>query len=372
MALVLPALGAAESSPPVPAVGDAAITERLLPIREQHELPALAALVLTSDRVVAVGAVGERKRGTGIPVGLEDQWHLGSETKAMTAALIARLVENGELRWENTLTELFPELGDTADSGWKQVTVRHLLAHRAGLPANLNLGEFRGADAPAERLRAVRENLPQPPSGQPGSNYLYSNLGYILAGAMVERAGGESWEAALREQIFLPLGMTNAGYGGLGTPGQVDQPWPHRNDGKPMPANGPAVDNPPVMGPAARVHAPLADWAKFVQDQLRGARGQSGLLSAASYRELRTPPFGGDYALGWLVLERPWGGGKVLHHAGDNTMNHASAWLAPHRDFAVLVCANQGGPAAAKACDEAVSALVQWHTQTRRESSTAD
>jgi hypothetical protein len=76
---------------------------------------------------------------------------------------------------------------------------------------------------------------------------------------------------------------------------------------------------------------------------------------------LHTPPFGGDYALGWGVAERDWGGGAVLNHAGDNTMNHANVWIAPQRDFAVLVCINQGGDAALKASDAAAGALIRLH-----------
>ena len=62
-------------------------------------------------------------------------------------------------------------------------------------------------------------------------------------------------------------------------------------------------------------------WARFVADQLRGARGEAGLLKPETYKILHTPPFGGDYALGWATAEREWGGGRVLTHNGSNTMN---------------------------------------------------
>ena len=148
---------------------------------------------------------------------------------------------------------------------------------------------------------------------------------------------------------------------GLGTPGKLDQPWPHFANGQPAPNNGPTVDNPEVMGPAGTVHCSISDWAKFVADQLRGDRGERALLKPESYRQLHTPAIGGDYASGWLIAERPWGGGTVLNHAGSNTMNYAVVWLAPKRDFAVLVCTNQGGESAAKATDEAAAALIKLH-----------
>ena len=121
------------------------------------------------------------------------------------------------------------------------------------------------------------------------------------------------------------------------------------------------MDNPPVMGPAGRIYCSIQDWAKFVQDQLRGARGESALLKPATYQTLHTPPFGGDYALGWITAQRGWGGGKVLNHGGDNTMNCANVWIAPQRDFAIFVCVNQSGDTAFKATDEAVGALIKLH-----------
>jgi hypothetical protein len=84
-------------------------------------------------------------------------------------------------------------------------------------------------------------------------------------------------------------------------------------------------------------------------------------LKPETYKKLHTSPFGGDYALGWLVAQRDWGGGTVLTHVGGNMMNLAVVWMVPLRNFAVLVVSNQGGEAAAKACDEAASALIQLH-----------
>jgi hypothetical protein len=152
--------------------------------------------------------------------------------------------------------------------------------------------------------------------------------------------------------------MKSAGFGGTGMLGRIDEPWPHTADGQPTSQNGPEMDNPPVMGPAGRVHCSIQDWGRFIQDELRGARGEPALLKPASYQTMQTPPFGGDYALGWLVGQRDWAGGKALNHGGDNTMNLANVWVAPGRDFAILVCVNQSGDAAFKASDEAVGALI--------------
>lgn len=355
--LVLAPAGLA--APPVPSSGDPAIADALREVRRKFDVPAIAGAIVTGRGLERAAVVGFRKRGDETPATLEDLWHLGSDTKAMTATLAARLVEEGRLRWDTTIGACFPDLAPSLHPATTNLTLRHLLAHRAGLPANLDWHSFRQPEIRQQRTEVVRQALASAPQSEPGSKYAYSNLGYVMAGAMIERAAGQPWEEALRERIFLPLGMTNAGFGGVGTPGRIDQPWGHGRGGVPVKANGPGVDNAPVLGPAGRVHASLADWARFVADQLRGARGEPALLRTASYATLHTPPFDGDYALGWITAERDWGGGRVLNHGGCNTMNYANVWIAPRKDFAVLVCINQGDDAAARAADAAAAALIR-------------
>jgi len=341
-----------------PLIGDASVTRLLQPIRQKYNLPAMSAAVVTGDGLKLAGAVGVRQRGTEIPVTLDDLWHLGSDGKIMTSTLIARLVERGQLRWDITLAEVFPEIAPQMHPDFRRVTLLQLLSHHAGLPANLDLGAYSGGNAPQLRRRAVQAELQHAPESKPGSTYVYSNLGYIIAAAVVEKTTGQPWETLITQEVFQPLQMNSAGFGGTGTPGKIDQPWPHTENGAPVAVNGPDMDNPPVMGPAGRIHCTIQDWARFVQDQLRGARGEPALLQPESYAKLQTQPFGGDYALGWSVLSRAWGGGKVLNHCGDNTMNCANVWVAPKKDFAILVCVNQSGDQAFQATDDAVGALI--------------
>lgn len=338
----------------------ASIAALLQPIRERHNVPAVAGALVSSRGLIGIGVVGVRKRGVATPATTNDVWHLGSETKMMTATLAAVLVEEGRLRWTSTVAESFPELAPEIDPAWRSVTLTQLLTHRAGLVANLDWASLaRRGDVRAQRLAAVREAFRSAPRFPPGTRFEYSNLGYVVAGAMIERLGDRTWEAEMQRRLFQPLAMRHAGFGGVGTRGRIDAPWPHRADGQPEAGNGPDIDNPPVLGPAGRVHAPLADWARFVADQLRGARGGRGLLPAGSYHVLQTPADGADYALGWAVTTREWAGGRALTHTGSNTMNFAVVWMSPARDFAVLVCVNQGGDTAARAADEAAWALIQ-------------
>lgn len=336
----------------------------LAPIRERHDMPAMAGAVVTSRGLEAVGWTGVRKRGGTVPVTGDDLWHLGSCTKAMTAAVAGKLVEEGKLRWDSTVAEVFPGIAGDFQGGFRAVTLAQLLSHGGGLPKDLTWGEFAGSgDLPQKRLAIVRRALGMEPAYPPGTESRYSNVGYVVVGAAIEKATGKPWEEVVRELVFVPLGMSSAGFGGLGTPGKIDEPWGHAADGTPVPTNGSANDNVPVMGPVGRVHCTIQDWARFVVDQLRGARGADGLLKAKTYGAMQAPQRGGDMSLGWMVAERPWGGGRVLHHTGSNTMYYANVWIAPARDFAVLVCTNQGGDRAFKATDEAVGALIRWQGQ---------
>ena len=122
---------------------------------------------------------------------------------------------------------------------------------------------------------------------------------------------------------------------------------------------GPLNDNPPFLTPAGRVHCSMADWAKYIQGVLVATRGEEGLLQPASVQQLKEPPFGGDYALGWGIVERPWGGGKVFSHAGSNGMNYCVAWVAPVKNFAVLAAANRGGDGAPEGLDKVCSMMIR-------------
>jgi CubicO group peptidase (beta-lactamase class C family) len=339
-------------------VGDTQIVRILSDVRRKYDLPAIAAALLTSQGLQKVAAVGTRKWGTDVPVTLNDLWHLGSDTKIMTSTIVARLVEQGKLTWAMTVSEVFPDLADGFNPEAKGITVLQLLSHVAGLPANIDYDAVsRSIPVRTQRIEAVKMALRDKPLSTPGAQYLYSNIGYIVVGAMIERVLNIDWETAIAQDVFIPLKMSSAGFGGLGTAGQVDQPWGHEHAKQPVIHNGPEADNPPVLGPAGRVHCTIQDWALFVAVQLRGARGEPALLRSEDYQMLQNTHFGGDYALGWGVVSRDWAGGKALTHAGSNTMYLALAWVAPAKDFAILVCTNEGQDSF-PAADAAVSQII--------------
>jgi CubicO group peptidase (beta-lactamase class C family) len=354
----------------------------LIPIREKHKVPGLAVLVLHGQTIIARGVTGVRKSGSPEPITTSDLFHLGSCTKSMTATLCAMLVEEGKFPggWTTTVAEVFPDLSASMDPAWRPVTLEQLLTHRAGAPSDLStdglwgkLRQHKGTPTD-QRLQLVEGVTRHPPIHAPGTEFLYANAGFAIAGAMAEKVTGVAWEDLMRRRLFKPLGMSSAGFGAPGTPGRavavIDQPWGHTAAGKPI-EPGPGADNPAAIGPAGTVHCSLDDWSKYIALHLAaaGGRGQATLLTPASFAKLHSPAPGPGprYAMGWGVTARAWAGageaGRVLTHNGSNTMWFCVAWLAPEKDYAVLAACNQGGPEADKACDEAVWAMVQTYVQ---------
>ncbi len=346
------ASAAQEEAPPEP------LEELLEPLRARFELPALAGAIVRGGELVALGAVGRRRADAETPVTSADLWHLGSCTKAMTATWIALHVERGELAWQRTLGETFPELFAPGASGespharpeWRDVTLELLLQNRGGAPGQLDADGlwsrlWSHTGTPAEQRHALLEGvLARKPEAPPGTRFVYSNAGFSMAAAMAERVLGVSWEEAITRELFAPLGMQSAGFGAPGTAGQVAQPFGHRGGGAQLtPVElGPGDDNPAAIAPSGRVHASLADWAAFAALHLAGERGEAGLLRAETCAKLHEPQLAG-YAMGWVVQEPDWAAGeRVLWHNGSNTLWYCELALVPGQGCAVLVASNRG------------------------------
>ena len=353
-----PRAEAAKAPPPV--FPNAELCARLETLRSRHNLPGLAGAVVRGNDLAAAGATGVRRIDDDAPLTVNDLFHLGSCTKAMTATCLAVLVEKQKLSWDDTLAGVFPEPADAIHPDFRAVTLEQLLTHRAGMPRDGPWAELGAGLTPtAQRRNLLAALCSRTPEIRPGAECHYSNAGYALAGLMAETRTGVSWESLMRDELFTPLGMAGCGFGAPGAPDSNDQPLGHVfRDGRWIAQHR---DNPPALGPAGTVHASLADWARFVSLHLRGAQHPSRLLTAGTFARMHTPPPGGDYAHGWQVVERPWAGGRALTHNGTNGLWFSTVWIAPERDFAVLVAANAGGDSAARACDEAAGALIDWH-----------
>lgn len=341
------------------------VGDSLRKISEQHHMPAIAAAIMDEGKLVAVGVAGRRSADRAEAVTVEDKWHLGSCTKSMTASLAAMLVEDGNIRWNTSIAEIFPDEAEEMEHAWRDVTLEQLLVHRGGAPheppKDIYAQAIRQEGEPLlQRWEYVVGLLRTTPAKPPGTHWIYSDSGYAIAGAMLERAAGEPWEALMRKRIFEPLGLKSAGFGAPATPGKLDQPWGHRGYEPPYKpvAPGPDADYPPALGPAATVHMSITDFARYAQWHVDGARGECRLLKEASFKKLHTPPEDQNYAMGWAVTRRRWAGGLTLMHNGQNNMFYAVMWLGPHGNTCIVAACNADGQEAADACDEAVRMLI--------------
>jgi CubicO group peptidase (beta-lactamase class C family) len=331
-------------------------------IRDKHHLPALAVAVVKDGKICARAAVGVRKLGDPTPVTTNDVFHIGSCTKSMTATLTAMLIEDGKLNWDTTIADVFPELKGKMDKQYENVTVGQLLTHRGGVPGSPPAAAWQRAweqqGTPTQQRREFIEAvLKQPPEAPPGTKMIYSNQGYSIVGAMLEKLTGTPWEMLITDRLFKPLHMDSAGFGPPGTIGAVDEPWGHTR--KLLGAGPSQSDNPPAIGPGGTVHCTLDDLARYTIFHMQRPQ-PGGLLKPETLEKLHTPPPGAEYACGWGVVKRGWAGGTALTHNGSNTMWYVVMWLAPEKDFSVVVGTNIAGPDAEKGCDEVASAMIHY------------
>lgn len=320
--------------------------ELLLRFAQRYRVPAVAACVVPAEGPVDVHVVGVRRRG-GQDVALaSDRWHIGSCTKAFTAVLWACLVERGKAEWDMPLVEALADLSSDIHGDWADQTVDQVLWHHAGISANLSPHQMDQAwedsrPLDVQRTDAARRALWARPD-EPGQ-FRYSNLGYIIVGAAIDRLAGTTFEQALDAHVLAPLGIETAGFG---PPGEV---WGHPARfrlggfgllaGRPADPSDPRSDNPAVLSAAGTMHITVADWAKFVRVFLLGG---SDLLGEATVDRLLLTPHDGRYgmAMGWRGIGSLPGVGYAMQ--GSNTMWSATAFLGDQRRRAVLVACNDG------------------------------
>ncbi len=309
----------------------------------RHRLPAFAIAHVSDDASVTVGIAGRRSHGSDVKLGDGAPFHLGSDTKAMTAVLLATFVGDGLLDLDSSLGDLFGEL--QLDGTTSAATLRDVLGHRAGLDdSTLNLESLYAAtDSSRARAEAVTAALVQP-TGTFGA-FAYANVNYMLAGVVAERIGNDTWEHLITKRVFAPLGMSC----GFGAPRGPSAPLGHTSAGQPIPDDAPEADNPATLGPAGTVNCTMADWAKFATAVLAGLRGKdSPVLSAATAADLFADDH--DYVAGWGKLQ---GKGQTIYtHDGSNTLWYARAILLVERNEALLMASNTGERGAVDAMDE--------------------
>jgi CubicO group peptidase (beta-lactamase class C family) len=316
--------------------GDGKLQQIVEYIRIDAGLPALAAVLVHDGQIIEMAATGFRKINSKIAVTTEDKWHLGSLTKSMTSTLAAMLVKQGVISWSTTIADVYPELLGVMNNKYESIRLDQLLSHTSGMRPNLptvNSYQSSSLDLESQRQTMVNEALILSPEVEQGT-FLYSNLGYMVAGAMMERLTSTSWEILLQNNLFTSLAMTSSSFGVPDVQDNLSQPVGHISEGTGWKANN--TDNPAVMGPAGTVHSSLEDMGNYIAAHLAGARGNdvTGLLDAVEFSKLHSATDNSDYALGWAITD------STLWHNGSNTKWLADIKIFPGENTALFIVTN--------------------------------
>jgi len=313
-------------------------------------VPGLAMAVVKDGRVVFAKGYGVREFGKPAPVDTQTLFAIGSTTKAMTAAALGMLVDEGKVRWDDPVTRHLPsfQLSDPYVS--REITIRDLLTHRAGL-ANGDVLWYRADITPEEVVRRARYIRP---AYSLRSSFLYQNVMYAVAGQVVAAASGMPWERFVRTRIFAPLGMSNAVPLLDSATRRANVAAPHYRFGDTVRviANA-SVDAVASAGAVWASVADMAKWMRFVLDSARvdGRRllqpatfaewlkPQTMVTAAEFYPTARiTKPHWTTYALGWF--QEDYAGRMVDFHTGSIDGMVAIIGLIPDERLGVYVLAN--------------------------------
>lgn len=329
---------------------------------EALRVPGLAIAVVAGDEVVLSRGFGLRDREEGLPVTPHTLFAIGSSTKAMTAAVVGTLVDQGEVAWDDPVREHLPGFRLSDPTITERLTVRDLLTHRSGLPRH-DLAWY-GSERSREELVEAIAHLDF--SADLRQRFQYQNLMYLTAGYLSGRVAGSSWEELMAERLFEPLGLDETvisrfeGLPEVAAGYNLDLVEPEEGSGDG--AEWTMVRVPyrviEAMGPAGSVNSTVDDMARWVRFQLGdGTFGGERVLEETTLRETRTPQMIASlplaalidesmspyilYGLGWFI--QPYRGERLIHHGGNIDGFSAMVAFLPDHDLGVVVLSNANG-----------------------------
>lgn len=285
-------------------------------IRASYNIPELSYAVLDGKTIFDIAALGKHSVALPDTATLNDRFHIGSNTKAMTAFIIAKYVEKGRLKWDTRFFDLFPQWKEKSNSAYAAITLQDLLSHRAGIQPFQGEGDptipsFHGTN-PEKRKQFGQFILTLEPVKADEKNlFVYSNAGYTLATLMLEKVTGKSWEQ-LVEKVFNKDLKLNVKLSWPENQQQKDT-WGHTyNDGQLAPVSSATDYHLDYTEPAGDINIKLKDYIRFIQLNISGLQGQDNYLKAKTYAFIHKGIE--HYSLGWFNIYE--NGNDLSTHSG--------------------------------------------------------
>jgi microsomal dipeptidase-like Zn-dependent dipeptidase/D-alanyl-D-alanine dipeptidase/CubicO group peptidase (beta-lactamase class C family) len=324
----------ATASAPAPIIASGAPDERTVggivdAVVARYHLPGIAVGLIEDGKITDVVTRGELVAGSGKPVTRRSVFKIASNTKAMTASLLARLVQAGKLKWDDPVVKYLP--GFRLHDPWvtQHLLVRDLLVHNSGLPEGG--GDLMLWPEPNEFTRAdILAGLAHiPPAYGFRAGYAYDNTLYIVAGELAAAVGGASYETLLQREVFGPLALSRCRAGAFDRDALGDVAQPHRlAAGAPVPA---ALDDaavPAIASAAAGgVRCSLDDMLAWMGNWLTPDAAQLAWLSPAQRAQMWEP----RTIMPISARRRAWNGTHLYAYAyGFRVADMDGAWTVSH------------------------------------------
>jgi dipeptidyl aminopeptidase/acylaminoacyl peptidase/CubicO group peptidase (beta-lactamase class C family) len=323
---------------------------RLAMLAARHKVPGASLGILRvqpgrpDDLIEA--AYGVLNKDTGVETTTDSLFQIGSISKVWTATVVMQLVDEGLLDLDAPIVEVLPELRLADADVTKQVTMRHLLTHTSGIDGDVFTDTGRGDDCLEKYVAELDEVAQNHPLG---ATWSYCNSGFSLMGRVIEKLTGGTWDEALRERIFVPLGLQRT----VTLPEDVllyRSAVGHIAEGGAEPARAPVWGLPRSLGPAGLISSTAADVLAFARMHLSGGFGADGTkvlsesgATAMTEKHADLPDkytLGDSWGLGWIRFA--WDGQRLIGHDGNTIGQAAFLRLLPEEGLAVTLLTNGG------------------------------
>lgn len=340
--------------------------------RETFDLPGLAVGVIVDGELVFAKGYGYRDAEKKLPVTDETVFMIGSATKSFTTFALATLVEQGKIRWNDKVTSYLPDFRLKDPYATQEMTIRDLVTHTSGLPRHDFVWFFSkdSSDELYQKLQYLE------PISSFRAGFSYQNLMYMVAGKVIEKVTGQSWDSYVEEKVLNPLGMEDTSFTIDDLRSAKDFAVPYVQDEATF-CRIPYHDLQHV-GPAGTINSnviDLASWVKmlmnfgeFDEKQILGSPHVKHLMSPQVVASLTVQGFPESneefletYGLGWLI--QSFYGRYLVSHGGAIDGFSSNVALLPLDKMGVVVLTNKLGPNEARLLTKAILAKLIHHDE---------